>query len=151
MPVYYDHGSTRVTDRWLIHGDQRYPIDQLSNLRTTRAAARAGIHGTGQGRDGVGWGLIGLVAVMAAVVVTVHVPLPVAVAVTALAVVAVARLAVRRLRRRRAGHLLIGEYNGYTTELYHSRDVVEFGKLSRAMARARSYRPSNEDAGGRWS
>jgi hypothetical protein len=84
MPVFYDHGPTRVTDRWLTVGDQRFAIGQLSNLRTTRVA-------------------------------------------------------VGRLRWWRADHLLLGEYNGRTTWLYQSRDKVEFGKLSRAVARARSY------------
>jgi hypothetical protein len=38
MPVFYDHGPTRVTDRWLTVGDQRFAIGRLSNLRTTRVS-----------------------------------------------------------------------------------------------------------------
>jgi len=36
MTTFYDCDAVRITERWLSVGSDRYPIDQLGNLRKAR-------------------------------------------------------------------------------------------------------------------
>ncbi|MFI7372293.1 DUF6232 family protein [Actinoplanes sp. NPDC049668] len=127
MTTFYDHGGIRITDRWLSIGGRRCRVGHLRNLRTARG------HGDRATRRAAGTAVVSLLVVGAAAR---HVPAPVSVLGAVVLVVLPALVAAARARLVRPAYLLLADYRGTTVRLYATRDETEFGKFSRALARA---------------
>ena len=130
--LYSRHGITITVDH-LVVADRRYPVAQLTDLRTTDSAS-----------DGVGLRVVqvamlvlaGLTAGLAASgAAGGHTAALIFGAVVA--AVAAVPLGFAVARRRRHGHQLWGRHRGVDLLLYATADAREFGQVTRAVRRAR--------------
>jgi hypothetical protein len=129
MTIFYDRDTVRITQLWLSIGCHRYPIGELENLRKARGPA-----------DRITRRAI-CTALLSAPVLLVAGPRTsplVALAMIGLLVAAPAAVAAVRTRLRPAAYLLWADYRGFPVLLYQTTDQLEFGKISRALTRARA-------------
>src|SRR5947207_15001229 len=123
MRTFYDRGGVRVTEQWFTVGDAKYPVIELQRLFVARGPRHPGVVVSG---------------VVAAAAAGVGVALaPVLPAATATGLIGVGLLgavaAVALARIRPARRELWVEHREGVYPLYASRDVDEFGKLTRAL------------------
>jgi hypothetical protein len=130
MTTFYDRDAVRITERWLYIGIYRYPVDQLRNLRRTRGPADR------TARRATCTAVSSLPVIVA---IGPHIPLPAASIIIAVFVVLPAAVATVRSRLKSAAYLLWADYHGSPVQLYQTRDETEFGKISRALARASTH------------
>ena len=130
MITFYDHHGIRITERWLAIGSDGYPIDDLRNLRVARGqsdhTARRAAYTT-------------TLSLLVVATTMPRVPLPVSMINVVVFVLLPAMVAAVRARLLRPAYLLLADYRGATVQLYETTDETEFGKISRALARASTY------------
>ncbi|MBB4764410.1 DUF6232 family protein [Amorphoplanes digitatis] len=123
MTTFYDHDGIRITERWLSIGGRRCRVGHLRNLRVARGRCD---------RTARRAAYTAVVSLLVVGVTARHVPVAVSVAL----VVLPALVTLARARLVRPAYLLLADYGGATVALYATRDETEFGKVSRALARA---------------
>lgn len=129
MTTFYDENRIMITDRWLHIGDQRYAIDKLHNLRSSRGPADSS-------RLHIATTACLALTVLGLIITARAGPAP---SVLVLALVTLAGLAVARARRRSRLYLLWADYHGGVVLLFRTQDHGEFGKVSRALLRASTH------------
>jgi hypothetical protein len=130
MTTFYDQDGIRITERWLWIGDQRYPLDQLANLRRAR----------GPTDPTARWAAcIAALSVPGLVVIGPLIPPLTVLIIIGTLVAAPAALAALRFRLRPAAYLLWADYYGFPMLLYQTTDDIKFGKISRALVRASTH------------
>ncbi|GAA5182913.1 hypothetical protein GCM10023322_20880 [Rugosimonospora acidiphila] len=129
--ILYNADGVKVTDRWLVVGGRRYPIESLCELRVVRAphsrltidagiasgVIAFGIVLTARYLDPAGW--LGAAVVLA-------VPLS---------------LLVYGLLRRPRPFEIWAQYQGLTVRLLSMRDPRRFGQIRRALIRVQEWEP----------
>jgi hypothetical protein len=123
--TYYRDRDVQVTQRWLVTRETRYAVAELGNIGVDREACAP---------SGVFAGVLAIVAMLAFTVGVSAGSVPVAIAggIGALLGLGVAGTAWR-LRRFQ----LWATYRGTDICLYRSLDETRFGKITRALLRAR--------------
>ena len=133
MTTFYDHDGIRITERLLTIGGRGYPVGHLRNLRVAREP------GDRIARRAAATAAMALLVVAATIR---YVPVSVVDVVAFVGLPAV--VAAVRARLVRPAYLLWADCRGATVQLYRSRDETEFGKISRALARASARRADIE-------
>ena len=130
MTIFYDHGAIRITDRSFVVGDRRYDIGQLHNPRSAHGPADRLSR-----QLALFAGLLLLITVLTAQ----HLPLLATGTIVATGVVPTAVAAAVRARLRPSMRLLWADYRGSPMQIFQTDDQTEFGKVSRALIRARGH------------
>lgn len=138
--LYQQPGIVVTRDSFVVAG-RRFPVQQLSRLRTAR-----GPRDVFTVRVAVGVGIVaaGLVAVAVAAVRDGHMPLAVGAAMTAALSLVLVMISGRVLRPR--AFELWAEFHGLTMLVFTSDSAVQYGQVTRAVLRAREMGcPSSPD------
>ena len=138
MTTFYDHDGIRITERRLTIGGRDCPVGHLRNLRVAREP------GDRIARRAAAMAAVSLFVVAATVR---SVPLPMSVVDLVVFVGLPAVVAAVRARLVRPAYLLWADCRGTTVQLYRTRDETEFGKISRALARASATASGSTDRG----
>lgn len=128
MRTYYEHDGIRITDGWFIVDDHWVSLRDLTDVGTGRDQADPGPRVVA----GSSFGLA------LATVVTLHQTASLVLAIGATGLIAgtiLGSVIIARLRPRR--YRLWGDYRGVPVMLFETPDSDEFGKLVRALQRAR--------------
>ena len=129
MTTFYDSDTVYITDQWFRVGNHEYAVSQLHNLRVAR----------GQRDPLVRRAAITAGVALPAVLFSGHyLPHWLTVAASTLTLLAPTVTAAVRARLRPPDYLLWADYRGSVVQLYQTRSQTEFGKVSRAVARAAS-------------
>jgi hypothetical protein len=126
--IFLDQYDVVITDRYISTNRRRYELLALSQI----------VHSRGSLHEGV---LVGLVIALVGALVTVPIlvayPTPATVASTLLGLVVPAAVAVFCQFRWPPRMALFAQHRGFPVLLFESRDETAFGRVRRALTRAR--------------
>jgi len=144
--IFYQQGGITVTDRWFVVAGRRYPLSELSRLRTAR-----GPHDTLTIKAGVLTGAV-LAAIGALLTALQARPLLDARIYLVMAVAALVPLALAMIgyRFRPRPWELWGEFRGTTVQLFYSEAEHEYGQVTRALMRAKETSRLGATPGDSW-
>jgi hypothetical protein len=124
--TFYNHRGVRITDQWVAIDGRRYPVRELSGVRTTRGPiSRIAVRALGAG------GSMFAVAVLLGPVLPVL--MTAALGLAGIVAMGIAYLASRIHPREQ---VLWIDVRGAEYRLIATRDSIEIGKVSRALRRA---------------